>query len=117
MVEDGIAGKLAQEMEVEVAYVRSKDGKTRVIPVWFTLNAGRIELLPMYGVKTKWFADVEKRESLELRVAGWRKVAKPRIVRDPDMVDDIRGRFSLKYGKGDVNRYYPTSEVALEVQL
>ena len=114
---EGAPENLSNEMEVYLAFTRSNGGTTRVIPVWFTVNEGRIELLPMYGLKTKWFADVEKSGSLELRAKGWRAEAKPRIVRNQEAVERIKGRFSLKYGREQVKRYYPTSEVALEVQL
>jgi hypothetical protein len=57
-------------MELDVAYARSNDGRSRVIPVLFTVNGDKIDLLPMYGVKTKWFIDVEKSGSLELRSKG-----------------------------------------------
>jgi len=113
----GVPENLSQEMELEVAYASSKDGSTRVIPVWFTINGDKIELLPMYGLRTKWFIDVEKSGSLELRAMGWKKGAKPQVVRNQEIVEGIKGRFRLKYGMEEVRRYYPSSEVALEVQL
>jgi hypothetical protein len=105
------------ESEVQITYIRSKNGRRRKLPVWFTLNQGRMELLPMHGEKTKWFVDVEKSGKIELEVSGWKKEAKPKTVRDSGRVDEIKGRFSAKYGAGDVRRYYPTSEVALEIPL
>jgi hypothetical protein len=117
MSDSVVPARLSKEMELDVAYARSKDGRPRVIPVWFTINGGKIELLPMYGVKTKWFIDVEKSGSLELRSKGWKKAARPSAVRNSEAVEGIKRRFSLKYGTEEVKRYYPTSEVALEIQL
>jgi hypothetical protein len=108
---------LLSEEEVLITFVRSKNGKTRTIPVWFTLNSGKMELLPMYGLKTKWFVDLERSGRVGLGVKGWKKDAKPTFVRDPKTVDEIKERFSVKYGKGKVKKYYPTSEIALEIPL
>jgi hypothetical protein len=106
-----------REEEVQITFVRSKDGKNRTIPVWFTLNQGKMELLPMYGLKTKWFADVEKSGKLSLQVKSWTKDSTPKIMREPSAVQDVKLRFSRKYGDGKVRRYYPTSDVSLEIQL
>lgn len=107
--------ELSKASEVQISYVRSKDGKTRTIPVWFTLAQGKVELLPMYGLKTKWFLDVERAGKVGLKIGAWAKTARPEVVRDPRAVEEVKKRFGKKYGEGDVRRYYPTSEVALEV--
>ncbi|HLQ06254.1 MAG TPA: hypothetical protein VK126_00695 [Nitrososphaerales archaeon] len=107
-----------QEEEVQISYLRSKDGKTKTIPVWFTVNEGKLELMPMYGLKTKWFADVEKGGTIDLKIREWRrKASKPKILRDSKVIDDIKRRFSVKYGEGHVKRYYPSQDVALEIPL
>jgi hypothetical protein len=104
------------EEEVQISFVRS-DGKERSVPVWFTVEGGSMELLPMYGLKTKWFVDVEKSGSIGLSIKGWKKEAKPRVVRAQKAVEEIKGRFGVKYGAANVKRYYPTSEVALEIPV
>jgi hypothetical protein len=106
-----------REEEVQITYSRSKDGKNRTIPVWFTISEGKMELLPMYGLKTKWFADVEKSGKLSLQIKKWSKDSTPKIIREPSAVRSVKLRFSRKYGEGKVRRYYPTSDVALEIQL
>jgi hypothetical protein len=114
------SGVSPDEEEVQITFVRSKNGKRRTIPVWFTLNQGKMELMPMYGLKTNWFGDVEKSGSIELKVKDWTRRAKPKIVRDTAAVDQVRRRFSGKYGEGDMNKYYkvPLEErVALEIVL
>jgi hypothetical protein len=111
------AAALSDQEEVRLTFVRSKNGKMRTIPVWFTVEEGRLQLLPMYGLKTKWFQDVEKSGKVELSVKDQKLSVAPRIVRDGARVDHIRGVFAEKYGIGDVKRYYPTSEVAFEIPL
>jgi len=101
-----------EDMEVRVSFV-GKKGKKRTLPVWFTSHDGVLELLPMHGLRTKWFEDLEP--SGKLTVRGWKETREgvPRVVRDAAEVDRIKGRFAKKYGEGDVRRFYPTSEVAL----
>ncbi|HEY6283825.1 MAG TPA: hypothetical protein VIW22_07875 [Nitrososphaerales archaeon] len=106
-----------EEEEVLISFVRSKDGKTKTIPVWFTVSGGKLELLPMYGLKTKWFAEIEKTGKIDLKVKEWKKTSRPKILRDSKAIDDIKRRFSVKYGAGQVKKYYPTSDIALEISV
>ena len=106
----------SDEEEVRITFV-GRDGKPRSIPVWFTVNGGKMELLPMYGLKTRWLADVQASGKIGLAVKGWRKEAKPVVVKEPSALEEIKGRFGAKYGLANVKRYYPTTEVALEVPV
>lgn len=105
------------EEEVLITFVRRRSGKTKSIPVWFTVKDGKMELLPMYGLKTKWYADVEASGKIGLAIKGWRKDARPDVVKEAPVVDGIKGRFGAKYGVRNVKKYYPTSEVALKVPV
>jgi hypothetical protein len=111
------ADVLANEREIEISFVRGTNGKTRTIPIWFAVEGGHLQLLPMYGLKTKWFQDIEKSGSLEVHVKSQAMKAHPQIVRDESKVERIKGVFAQKYGVGEVKKYYPMSEVALEIPL
>lgn len=111
------ADALSGQNEVQISYVRSKNRKMRTIPIWFTIEQGRVLLLPMYGLKTKWFQDIEKSGKVELSVKNQKLSVAPNVVRDEAKIEHIKGVFAGKYGVGDVRRYYPTSEVALEIPL
>jgi len=113
----GLGSDISSEDEVEITYLWSKNGKRRTIPVWFTVNENKLELLPMHGLRTKWFVDVQKSRRLELAVKDWRKEASPVIIRDIQRIEGIKHRFAAKYGEGDVKRYYPAQDVALEVAI
>jgi hypothetical protein len=117
MTDSGAFGALSDEKEVQITFVKSSNGKRRSIPVWFTVHEGKMELLPMYGLKTKWLIDVQKSGKVEVMVKDWRMGTKPKIVRDPEAVNRIKHRFGMKYGEDEVKEYYPTSEVALEIAL
>ncbi|QQG48123.1 MAG: hypothetical protein HY247_05040 [archaeon] len=99
----GFADALSRETEVKVTVARR--------------SGGTLELLPMYGLKTVWFRDFERAGSLELSVGNERTKAVPRVLRNAASVEEVKGRFGKKYGAGEVRKYYPTSEVALKVEL
>jgi len=117
MGNEEFAQALAGQNVVQISYVMSKNGKRRTIPVWFTVDGGRIQLLPMYGLKTKWFQDIEKSGTVDLLAGKRRLSAAPMIIKDSVRVEQIQSLFARKYGSVDVKRYYPTSEVAFEIPL
>ncbi len=43
--------------------------------------------------------------------------AKSVVLRQGGAVDEIKRRFAAKYGEREVERYYPTSEVPLQIGL
>ncbi len=116
MAHSRFAEALSGEEEVKITVVKS-DGEKRTLPVWFTVEGDRLQLLPMYGLKTLWFRSIERNRSVTIEVKKETKEVKPEIVRDPEAVDRVKAKFAEKYGAGDVKGYYPTSEVLLEVRL
>jgi len=111
------ADALAGENVVHITFARSKNGKKRTIPVWFTFEDGRLHLLPMYGLETKWYQDIEKSRRVELSVKKQKLSASPQTIRDEAKIEHIKGIFARKYGIGDVKRYYPATDVAFEIPL
>ncbi len=116
MTDSRFAEALSGEQEVRITVVKS-DGKKRALPIWFTVEGDRLQMLPMYGVKTLWFRAIEKSGSFTIVAKKESKEAKPEIIRDPKAVDRVKAKFAEKYGADDVKGYYPTSEVLLEVRL
>jgi len=112
----GFEKALEGQEEVRITFVK-KDGKKRTIPIWFTVKGRTVELLPMYGSKTKWYGDVSSAGSLQLNVQEEAMTASPRVTRDPRVINEIKERFGAKYGEDDVKKYYPNQDIALEVQL
>ena len=113
----GFAEALSGEQEVQITVVRAKDGSRRTLPVWFSVHGSKLELLPMHGLKTRWFMDLERNGEMEVKAKDKSRIATPVIVLDSAAVEATKNRFGLKYGLGDVRKYYPTSEVALEISL
>ncbi len=117
MADSAFPKSLYGKEEIRISVVRRKDGKRRTLPIWFAVEGTTLQLLPMYGLNTQWFRDVEKNGTMEIRTGREMKSAAPRIIREPAAVDRVKQRFSRKYGSVEVRKYYPTSEVALEIRL
>ncbi len=113
---EGFASALSGQDEVQIEFAKA-DGRRRKIPVWFAVEGGDLELLPMLGTKTKWFGDVERNGMLVLSARGQSMAAAPKVLRERDAVERVKRHFAAKYGEDDVKRYYPTSEVALAIKL
>ena len=117
MKQQDFARTLTGEEEIHIMVVRKGNRKKRVLPVWFVTEESTLHLLPMYGLKTRWFQDIEASGALQIRAREQKKNVSPKIVRDPTAVDRVKRLFGRKYGFGDARKYYPTSEVALEIGL
>lgn len=117
MANESLADALAGKDEVQITFVKSKDGKRYTIPVWFVLDGTRLQLLPMHGLKTHWFRDVVKGGGMKVGTKNVMKRVAPNVVRNPGKVEEVKKLFSQKYGEADVRKYYSTSEVALEIPL
>ncbi|MGP8124855.1 MAG: hypothetical protein ACLQEQ_03185 [Nitrososphaerales archaeon] len=117
MPQTGFAEALFGENEIQLTVVRKRDGSKRTLPVWFSVHGSKLELLPMHGLKTRWFMDLERNGEMEVKAKDKSQITSPVIVLDSAAVEAIKRRFGVKYGPGEVRKYYPTSEVALEIGL
>jgi hypothetical protein len=55
--------------------------------------------------------------TLKISVSGIEMSERGKSITDSNSVDDIVRKFRSKYGEGDVKRYYPKTDVAVEVPL
>ena len=55
--------------------------------------------------------------TLKISINGAEISESGKLITDGNSVDDIVGKFRSKYGEGDVKRYYPKTDVAVEVPL
>ncbi len=108
--------ELSGQDEIQIEFTK-EDGKKRRIPVWFAVEGKKVELLPMHGLNTKWFIDVERSGRLAVSVGSAVLRATPEIVKDVQTIERIKKHFAEKYGDDDVRKYYPTSQVALTIRL
>src|SRR5687768_10999875 len=73
-------------------------------------------LLPNYGSDTKWYKNFLVDPTLKISVSGSEEIpARGAAITDSGRVKDVLSKFSSKYG--DVRKYYPKPDVAVQVPL
>jgi hypothetical protein len=72
-------------------------------------------LLPNYGSDTNWFKNLQVGPTLKISVNGEEIPARGKLITDTNRIDYIVGRFKSRYG--ELKKYYPKVDVAIEVQL
>jgi hypothetical protein len=72
-------------------------------------------LLPNYGSDTNWYKNFRANQTLKISVNGKEIPARGKPITDSVRVRDVMSKFSSKYG--DVRKYYPKPDVAVEVPL
>ena len=74
-------------------------------------------MLPVQGSDTNWYNNFLANQTLKISVSGEEIPATGKPITDSNRVDQIVGKFKSKYGQGDVKKYYPKHDVAVEVPL
>jgi deazaflavin-dependent oxidoreductase (nitroreductase family) len=103
--------------ELSITFVGRKTGKKFTTPVWFVKEKGKVFLLPVKGTSSDWYRDILENPTMELQVSGMRATAAARPVRDRKGIEETIERFRAKYGAGDVKKYYPNQNAAVELSI
>jgi len=118
MVKSDLYKRLDRASEITLSFKGRKSGKDIPRPVWFVQEGNTRYLLPVQGSDTSWYKNLLANPALKISVNGDVQVpARGKPVTEESMVDDIVGKFRSKYGEGDVKKYYPKTDVAVEVPL
>jgi hypothetical protein len=73
-------------------------------------------LLPVQGSDTNWYKNLLVDSTLRISVSGVEEIpVRGKPVTDSNRVNDIFAKFESKYG--EVKKYYPKVDVAVEVPL
>src|SRR5437870_10580318 len=109
---------LKKETEMELSVTGRVSGKIIPRPVWFVLSRGdkSILLIPVQGRKTQWYLNVKKNPNVTVRVGGHSFNGKIEEL-SSGRLNEVLSAFTVKYGKEDMNSYYPKKEAALEIPL
>lgn len=113
--------RLDRASEIILGVKGRKSGRDISRPVWFVHEGNNLYLLPVQGSDTNWYKNLLADPTLKISVnnAGGREevTIKGKPVTDNRKVDDVVRKFKSKYGEGDVKKYYPKTDVAVEVLL
>jgi len=110
--------RLNRASEIRLSVKGRKSGRDIPRPVWFVHEGNTLYLLPVHGSDTNWYRNLLVDSTLKISASDGEEIpARGKPVTDSNRVDDIVGRFKSKYGEGDVKKYYPKFDVAVEVPL
>jgi hypothetical protein len=107
--------ELNSASEITLSAKGRKSGRDIPRPVWFVHEGNTLYLLPNYGSDTNWYKNFLANQTLKISVSGEEISARGKPITDSSRVRDVMGKFGSKYG--DVRKYYPKPDVAVEVPL
>jgi hypothetical protein len=109
--------RLKRTYEITLSVKGRKSGRDISRPVWFVHEGNTLYLLPVQGSDTNWYKNLLVDPTLKISVNGVEISERARRITDSNRIDDIVRKFRSKYGEGDVKKYYPKTDVAVEVPL
>jgi hypothetical protein len=109
--------RLNRVSEIRLSVKGRKSGRDIPRPVWFVHEGNTLYLLPVQGSDTNWYRNLLVDPTLKISVNGIEIPVRGKPITDRNRVDDIVRKFKSKYGEGDVKKYYPKVDVAVEVSL
>jgi hypothetical protein len=101
--------------EIKITVTGRQSGREISHPVWFVQEDDNLYLLPVGGSGTEWYRNLLKTPTIRIAANGAETIAEATAITDPDAVGDVAEKFQSKYG--DVDRYYPKRDVAVQVPL
>lgn len=117
MSKDDLHQRLKRASEISLGVKGRKSGKDIRRPVWFVHEGNTLYLLPVQGSDTNWYKNLLVDPMLKVSADGIEISERGKPITDRNRVEDIVTKFKSKYGEGDVKRYYPKTDVAVEVPL
>jgi hypothetical protein len=109
--------KLDKAYEITLSVKGRKSSRDIPRPVWFVHEGNTLYLLPVQGSDTNWYKNLLAGSNLKISVNGTEIPARGKPMTDRNSVDEIVRKFKSKYGEGDVKKYYPKLDVAVEVPV
>ena len=115
---DDLLHRLNRASEIRLSVKGRKSGRDISRPVWFVHESNTLYLLPVQGSYTQWYKNLLVEPNLKISVNGGEEIpSRGEPITDRKSVDDIVKKFKSKYGEGDLKKYYPKTDVAVEVSL
>ncbi len=109
--------RLKSAYEITLSVKGRKTGRDIRRPVWFVHERNTLYLLPVQGSNTNWYKNLLVYPTLKISINCVEISESGKLITDGNSVNDIVGKFRSKYGEGDLKRYYPKTDVAVEVPL
>lgn len=117
MSKDNVYQKLKKVSEIMLS-VKSRKTR-RQIPrlVWFSFEGNTLYLLPVEGSDTQWYRNMLADPEVKISADDMEIFAIGKPITDSTKVKEVVQKFRSKYGEGDIKKYYPKTDVAVEVVI
>jgi deazaflavin-dependent oxidoreductase (nitroreductase family) len=110
---DALKDRLSRCREIDLSVTGRRSGRTISQPVWFVLDDDTLCLLPVRGSDTQWYKNLLKHPSIRIDAHGAGADFRGVPVTDQSQVWSVVEKFRVKYGAGDVKKYYSKLDVAV----
>ena len=110
---DALLDRLSRYREIDLSVTGRKSGRIISQSVWFVLDDDEVYLLPVRGSDTLWYKNVLKNPSIRIGARGADAEFQASALTDPKQVLSVIEKFRIKYGVGDVKKYYSKLDVAI----
>lgn len=107
---------LARSNEINLTVTGRRTGRKSTRPIWFVLENGKLDLLPVSGSDTQWYQNVRVNPTMEIEAHGAKGNFRAAPITDPQEVKTVVEKFRGKYGAADVKKYYSKLDVAVEAK-
>ena len=108
---------LSKTREITISVTGRKSGKTISLPIWFAHEPGKLLFLPVQGSQTNWYRNLRKNPQIQIKADTLKLAGKARLVEDKAKTNLVADMFRVKYGAGDVKKYYSNFDVNVEVPI
>ena len=108
---------LAKDRELKIIFTGRKTGKSYDATLWFINEGNRIYLLPVSGSDTNWYRNVKKNPSMNVLISGISINVSAKPIIEQRNVKEVIEKFGVKYGKGEISKWYTKLDAAVELAL
>jgi len=109
---DSLKDRLSRFRQINLTVTGRKSGRTISNPVWFVFEEGTLYLLPVRGSDTQWYKNIVHNPAIRIAARGAESALKATTVSSRAEVSSVVEKFRLKYGAGDIKRYYSKFDAA-----
>jgi deazaflavin-dependent oxidoreductase (nitroreductase family) len=114
---EDLKDRLSRYRELNLTVTGRKSGRSISIPVWFVLEGEKLYLLPVQGSDSQWYKNVLAKPVIRINARGADGEFNVVPMTDPKQVSSVVDKFRVKYGAGDVKKYYSKFDVAVVAEM
>ena len=103
--------------EIELTVTGRVSHRPTTRPVWFVLEGKALYLLPVKGSDSEWYKNVLENPAVGVSADEVEWTGKATPITGPAEVREVVEKFRVKYGAGEIKKYYSKLDVAVKLPL